>query len=219
MNGPHDVGGRMGHGPVAPEPAEPLFHEPWERRALGLTLCCGALGHWGIDESRHARESLPPATYYGVSYYEIWARALTALLLRHGEVTEEELERGEALAAPRRPERKLEAAQVPAVLAAGGPVDRPAQSEPRFSIGQQVRTRNMHPTGHTRLPSYARDKTGAVEAILGTHVFPDTNAHGGGERPQWLYTVAFDGRTLWGESADPTLTVSIDAFEPYLDAT
>ena len=39
MNGAHDMGGMHGFGPVQPEGAgEPLFHAPWERRALGLTL-------------------------------------------------------------------------------------------------------------------------------------------------------------------------------------
>ena len=38
-----------------------------------------------------------------------------------------------------------------------------------------------------------------------------------GDDPQWLYTVVFDARELWGEDADPTLKVSIDAFEPYLE--
>ena len=37
------------------------------------------------------------------------------------------------------------------------------------------------------------------------------------ENPQWLYTVVFDGRELWGADADPTVKVSIDAFEPYLE--
>jgi nitrile hydratase len=27
----------------------------------------------------------------------------------------------------------------------------------------------------------------------------------------------FDGRELWGANADPTLTVSVEAFEPYLE--
>ena len=218
MNGPHDVGGAMGHGPVAPDPDEPLFHAPWEARALGLTLCCNALGHWGIDEGRHARESLPPAIYYGSSYYEIWARALTDLLLRHGELTERELRELRPIEPGLRTARRLEAERVAAVLAAGGPAERQVETVPRFAPGARVRTRNMHPEGHTRLPGYARDKVGTVEAVRGAHVFPDSSAHGGGERPQWLYTVAFDGRTLWGEDGDPGLTVSVDAFEPYLDA-
>jgi hypothetical protein len=53
--------------------------------------------------------------------------------------------------------------------------------------------------------------------VRGCHVFPDTVAIGQGENPQWLYAVRFEGRELWGESADPTLKVSIEAWEPYLE--
>jgi nitrile hydratase subunit beta len=81
-----------------------------------------------------------------------------------------------------------------------------------------VRTKNIHPATHTRLPRYARGRVGVIEALRGCHVFPDSSATGSGENPQWLYTVRFDGRELWGEAADPTLTVSIEAFEPYLEA-
>ena len=56
MNGPHDLGGRDGFGPIAPEQDEPLFHGDWEKRAMAVTLAAGAMGHWTIDESRHARE-------------------------------------------------------------------------------------------------------------------------------------------------------------------
>ena len=79
MNGPHDLGGQMGFGPVAPERDEPVFHAEWEKRALGVTLCSGALGAWSIDESRHMRESLHPADYYASSYYQIWIKALERL--------------------------------------------------------------------------------------------------------------------------------------------
>ena len=56
-----------------------------------------------------------------------------------------------------------------------------------------------------------------IQRIQGSHVFPDSFAHGHGENPQWLYTVTFSGRELWGDDSDPTLVVSIDAFEPYLE--
>ena len=217
VNGPQDLGGAMGFGPVAPEADEPLFHHPWERRALGLTLAAGALGHWTLDESRHARESLAPAVYHGASYYEIWLRALTDLLRRHGELREGELEAGRALDPGVATDRRLDPAAVPAVLARGAPTAREPEAPARFAVGDAVRTRNLHPTGHTRLPGYARDKPGVVEAVRGVHVLPDANAHGEGERPTWLYSVAFEGRTLWGEGSDPGLSVSIDAFEPYLD--
>lgn len=217
MNGPQDLGGQMGFGPVEPEADEPSFHAEWEKRALGLTLAAGAMGHWTIDESRHARESLHPADYYASSYYEIWIKALETLLERHGFVTPDELEAGRAAERGTEPKRVLKAGDVAAVLARGGPCDRPVNSEPRFKPGDRVRTIHNHPAGHTRLPRYARDKIGQIEAAHGGYVFPDANAHGMGEAPQHLYTVVFDGRTLWGKDCGRGLAVSIDAWESYLE--
>ena len=217
MNGPQDLGGQMGFGPVTREGDEPIFHAEWEKRALGVTLAAGAMGHWNIDESRHARESLHPADYYSSSYYEIWIKALEVLLKRHGFVSDADLAAGRAVDPAATPKRVLKAAEVPAVLARGGPCDRPVAAPARFKSGQRVRTKNFHPIGHTRLPRYARGKEGVVDAVREGFVFPDSNAHGGGENPQWVYTVLFDGREIWGEGADPTLTVSIDAWESYLE--
>jgi nitrile hydratase len=217
MNGPQDLGGQMGFGPVAPEQDEPYFHAEWEKRALGVTLCAGAMGAWTIDESRHMRESLHPADYYASSYYEIWIKALERLLVRHQFLTEEELARGEVLSPAAAPKRVLKAENVAAVLAKGGPCDRPVDAAPRFKAGDRVRTKNFHPAGHTRLPRYARGRLGVVEAVRAGFVFPDTNAHGGGEQPQHVYTVVFDAGEIWGEGADPTPTVSIDAWESYLE--
>jgi len=217
MNGPHDLGGQMGFGPVAPERDEPYFHAEWEKRALGLTLSSGAFGAWNIDESRHTRESIPPASYLGASYYEIWTRALEVLLRRHGFVTAEEINAGHKQMDGATPKRVLKADMVAGVLAKGGPCDRPVATPPRFSVGDSVRTRNFNPTTHTRLPRYARSKLGVVEAVQGSFVFPDDNAHGKGENPQWVYTVVFDGGEIWGEGTDPTLCVSIDAWESYLE--
>jgi nitrile hydratase subunit beta len=99
-----------------------------------------------------------------------------------------------------------------------GSFTRQAPAPPRFRVGEQVRTKNIHPATHTRLPRYARGHVGVIDAIRGCHVFPDSTAVGGGENPQWLYTVVFDARELFGETADPTLKVSIDDFEPYLES-
>lgn len=217
MNGPQDLGGQMGFGPVAPEVDEPIFHGDWEKRALGVTLAAGAMGAWSIDETRNARESLHPAEYYSSSYYAIWIKALEVLLRRHGFVSDEELQEGRALVAGATPKRILKGAEVAAVLARGGPCDREVASEPRYRAGQRVRARNMHPQGHTRLPRYVRGHVGTVEAARGGFVLPDTNAHGLGENPEWVYTVVFDGRDLWGDDGDPTLTVSVDAWENYLE--
>jgi nitrile hydratase len=217
MNGPHDLGGQMGFGPVAPEPNEPYFHADWEKRALGITLSCGAFGAWTIDESRHARENIPPAEYLAASYYEIWIRGIETLLQRHGFATPSELRSGHSEGEGARPRRVLTADMVPGVLAKGGPCDRPVAVAPAFAAGDRVRTKNLNPTTHTRLPRYARDRTGLIEAVQGSFVFPDDNAHDKGENPQWLYTVVFTAPEIWGEEADPALTVSIDAWESYLE--
>jgi len=217
VNGAHDLGGMMGFGRIGAEPDEPWFHAPWERRAFGLTLAMGFTGTWNIDMTRHARESLPPAEYLASSYYEVWIRGLEKLVVQSGLVSADELAAGNALSEPAPVKRVLKADKVAEALARGGPANRPAQRPARFAVGERVATRNMHPTGHTRLPRYARDKEGVVERVHGVYVFPDTNAHREEENPQWLYTVRFSGRELWGEEADPTLVVSVDAWESYLE--
>lgn len=217
MNGPHDLGGQMGFGAVSPEKDEPIFHAEWEKRALGITLSCGAFGAWNIDESRHARENIPPANYLAASYYEIWIRGIDMLLERHGFATRNELFSGHHQHQGAAPKRILTVDRVAEVLAKGGPCDRVVETAPRFAVGQRVRTRNFNPSTHTRLPRYARGKIGVIDAVQGGFVFADDNAHGRGENPQWVYTVVFDGVEIWGEGADPTLSVSIDAWESYLE--
>jgi nitrile hydratase len=218
MNGAQDLGGMMGFGPVAAERDEPWFHAAWERRAFAVTLAAGATGAWNLDMSRHARESLPPAEYLAATYYEIWTKGVEKLVVQRGLVTPEELKAGRPLTPPAPVQRVLKAEDIPATLGRGPPTDRPAEHPARFAEGDRVATRNMHPSGHTRLPRYARGKRGVVERVNGVFVFPDANAHGHGERPQWLYTVRFSGTELWGDDADPALTVSIDAWESYLEA-
>ncbi len=80
-----------------------------------------------------------------------------------------------------------------------------------------VRTRDRGVHGHTRLPAYARGRRGTVVSLHGGWVYPDTNAHGRGENPQHLYTVAFDGAELWGVDSEPGVVVHLDLFEPYLE--
>jgi nitrile hydratase len=53
--------------------------------------------------------------------------------------------------------------------------------------------------------------------VHGTHVFPDTNAHGEGEQPRWLYSVAFDAAELWGPQGRGGDTILLDLWEPYLE--
>jgi nitrile hydratase len=212
----HDMGGMHGFGPVEPEPNEPVFHAPWEGRVLAMHRAMGYVGLWTIDINRAARETMPPARYLSTSYYEKWAISLEDLCVRYGLLSEDELAAGRALHKAPPARRVLAAAEVPKALSRSS-FERPAPAPPRFKAGALVRTKKINPPTHTRLPRYARGRNGIVESVRGCHVFPDAAATGKGEDPQWLYTVVFEGRELWGESADPTTKVSIDAWEPYLE--
>ncbi|MEM9631371.1 MAG: nitrile hydratase subunit beta [Pseudomonadota bacterium] len=217
MNGAQDLGGQMGFGPIELEENEPNFHANWEERAFAVTLAMGATGSWTLDASRFARETLPPADYLSSSYYKIWTMGLEKLVVENGLVTPEELKAGHALSPAAPVKRVMKADDVAGILAKGGPVDRPEQQPAKFKVGDIIRTKRMHPEHHTRLPRYARDTVGEIETIHGVHVFPDTNAHGKGERPTWLYGVVFKGTDIWGPDSDPKLTLRIDLWEPYLD--
>ena len=222
MNGAHDMGGMHGFGPVVREEHEPTFHAPWERTVYGMNRAIRARGLINIDESRHGIERMPPAEYLAASYYERWLSALERVLVEKGIVTQEELAARTALlrehpdtAAPHREDPDLER------LMTAGPTMQElyqrAGSEPRFGVGDRIRTRNTHPTGHTRLPRYARGKRGTIHAVRGSYVLPDSHAHGLGEQPQPMYTVCFAGEELWGPSTEPRERVFIDLWESYLE--
>jgi nitrile hydratase len=217
MDGAQDMGGVAGFGPVQPEPNEPVFHAEWERRAFALTLAMGMPGGWNIDMSRFAREDRPHQDYLGKSYYQIWLAGLERLMLERDLVSVDEIEAGHRLHPPKPVTRKLTADGVAAMLHRGGPTERDVSKPALFAVGDRVRTKTIHPPTHTRLPRYVRGHVGLIERIHGAHVFPDSNAHGGGEHPQWLYTVTFDGHELWGDDAEPASQISVDAWEPYLE--
>ena len=216
MDGVHDMGGMDGFGKVEPEPNEPVFHARWEGRVLAMQRAMGYAGAWQIDMSRAAQEKLPPAVYLTASYYQRWALAMEKNVVERGFAGTDELAAGRALH-PGKPLRRKLTAEVVKQGMTRGSFFRQAQGPARFKPGDRVRTKNIHPATHTRLPRYARGRVGVVELVHGCHAFPDSVATDRGDNPQWLYTVTFDSRELWGPDAEPTLQVSIDAFEPYLD--
>ena len=217
MNGAQDMGGVHGFGPVEPEPNEPVFHAEWEKRAFALTLAMAMPGEWNIDASRFARENRDPAEYLTMSYYQIWFAALETMLKERDLVADDEIAAGHALHERKPVKRVLSSDDVLKVLHRGGPTERETNTAARFKAGDRVRAKNINPPTHTRLPGYVRGHVGEIERVVGFHVFPDSNARGAGENPQWLYTVRFNGRELWGPDGDPTSFVSVDAWEPYLE--
>jgi nitrile hydratase len=221
VNGAHDLGGMHGFGPVDIERNEPVFHHEWERRAFALTLAAGFLGKWNIDMSRFAREQMPPAEYLATTYYEHWLFGLEKLLHDHGLVPHEELEaRLKARPTPVTPvsdARVLAARDVDAALRKTRTSKADEDVPPRHKVGDRVVTVNINPTGHTRLPRYARGKHGVVALDHGVWVFPDTAGNGLGRKPQHCYSVCFEARELWGADAVARDSVYIDLWDDHLE--
>jgi len=216
MNGVHDLGGMQGFGPVVPEKNEPVFHASWEGRVIAMRRALAATGKLP-GTLRPAIESLPAVDYLRMSYYERWYAAVVELSVAGGLVTREEVEtgkpaRGSAKSVP--PLGPAQAAklpfQVPQVMLK-------TAVAPRYATGQKVRARNLHPVGHTRLPRYARGRTGVIERDRGVQAFPDTSVYGRGENPQHVYSVRFAARELWGGAASPLDAVYLDLWEDYLE--
>jgi nitrile hydratase beta subunit len=217
MDGIHDMGGMDGFGKIEVERNERPFHATWEGRVLAMQRAMGFAGAWHIDHARFAQERLPPQVYLTASYYERWMLAMEKNVVERGFVSPDELAAGHALHPGKQLPRKLS----PAIVEQGmtrSSFFRQQQGPALFKVGDRVRTKNNHPATHTRLPRYARGKRGIVEMVHGCHMYPDAVAVDNGDDPQWLYTVVFDGVELWGQDADPTTRISIDAFEPYLEA-
>ena len=223
MDGVHDLGGMHGFGRVEREENEPVFHAHWEAAVLAMQRWVRGRDIVTLDEFRHAIERMAPADYLGSSYYARWLDALDRVLVEKGVVTADEVERRMAFFEAR-PDAPASAPLTAPPPPASPPRRLDSESSfregtghhPRFKEGDPVVARNTHPPGHTRLPRYTRGKRGVIAARRGVHVLPDANAHGLGERPEPLYTVRFEARELWGESAEPNQHVYVDLWESYL---
>ena len=201
-----------GFGPVVVERDEPVFHGAWEGRVLGMVYQLVGFGWANIDAFRHAIERLNPVDYLSAGYYGRWLASLETLLVERGLLARGDVDarlRGTAVAPTSRP------SDLPRPAAG---FERTVERAPRFAVGQPVRARNLNPPGHTRLARYLRGKRGVVGRVHGAFVFPDTNAHGRGERPQHLYNVRFAAAELWGGDAEASSSVHVDLFEDYLES-
>ena len=166
MDGVHDMGGMHGFGKVEAEKNEPVFHDEWERRVYALYRAISYAGVWCIDQARFAREQLPPDVYLASSYYRKWELGMEKQLVESGLAGADELAAGRVLRPGKPLKRKLTAAEVPNTVTRGS-FARPPQKPARFKPGDRVRTKNIHPKTHTRLPRYARGRVGVIEALRG----------------------------------------------------
>lgn len=213
MNSIHDMGGMDGFGAIEREANEPVFHADWERRMFALASAIPFAVPYGDDHGRQEIERIHPVTYLKSSYYELWYLAHRELLRQHG-ILDGPLPKG------RKP---ISADKVwPAIEAGASPRMPEAGVTARFAVGDKIVARNINPTGHTRLPRYARGKSGVIHANHGVFSFADSNARGDGPSPQHLYTVAFTARELWGAEAVAANNahgdkIYLDLWDSYLD--
>ena len=219
IDGIHDMGGMHGFGAVVVPGGGDVFHEGWERRAFALNLLTG-YERLRRNNGRATREEMEPARYLDAGYYERWLWGLETLLAENGVLTSRELAEGRAQgpAPDELRQRVLKPEAVERRVRTGGCYRADVDIAPRFGAGDAVRARNIHPSGHTRLPRYAREHRGVVEGGRGVFIFPDTNAAGLGHQPQHLYTVRFEGRELWGPNAEPNTAVYLDLWDAHLEA-
>jgi nitrile hydratase subunit beta len=208
MNGVHDLGGMDGFGPVEVEADEPVFHDAWERRVFGILTTMMRQRLTNLDGFRHAIERMQPLHYLRSSYYEHWFTALATLLVENGVLTRAQLEAKAGGSVPL--SQPLQAGAIVSSM--------PSAAGPRFPVGSAVVVRNLHPRGHTRCPRYVRGKRGVVTRVDGTFPLADVRAHSGERRNEYAYNVRFDGRELWGDSADRSVAVYVDLWESYLEA-
>ena len=206
MDGVHDMGGMDGFGKVEPEPNEPVFHEDWEGRVMAMNRAMGAAGAWNIDMARFSREALPPDVYLSSSYYERWQLAMEQLLLERGLVG-----RGRARRRARRRVRRsrwdvarFTTADVARVMSRGS-FERPATAAGTFCPGRR-RARAEHPPEHAHAAATLRARSrGHRRAHPGLPRVSRRLRARARRSAQWLYTVCFEGRELWGDEADPTV--------------
>lgn len=208
MSGIHDLGGKEGYGPIdVNEPEEP-FHAEWEGRMWGISRMARHPS-WTIDWWRHVRELIDKDDYLNRPYFDSWAQTHMAAFIDAGSFTLEEILNAQA---PAPTGNSIDAIAQNREWVTD--FSRPVETQPSFEIGQSVQTTKTVGAGHTRLPEYARGKTGVIHAYRNAHIFPDDSAKGH-ERPEHLYTVGFKTKELWG-SGEHDDQVFLDLWESYL---
>ena len=219
-NSVHDMGGMHGFGAIVREDNEPVFREDWEKMTFGLMMTSLGPFQVNLDNVRSRMESVPPATYLKLGYYDKWLLTLEELTLEKAGVSREELAAlmvGKDVPLTRDVE-PFPADGMLAFLATGATAARQTDVPAAFNVGDNVRAKNLNPDGHTRLPRYVRGHIGTIIADNGGQIYPDSNATFSGEGPERLYTIQFQATELWGDDANPKDTVCIDLWEPYLEA-
>jgi len=212
MNGIHDMGGMDGFGEVLPQDNE-AFHEDWEKQ---IFVANRLVRTPSLNEGR-STEYMDPVDYLGWGYFGRSLHSLERKVLRHGLVTEEELENPDGRLARVDGFEVIKAEEVEARFRTRRGSRVQVDVSPKFQVGDRVIVKNEHPPTYTRCPRYVRGLRGQVQRDRGVWAFPDTASYGLGDRPQHCYSVRFAATELWGSRADPKDRVYADLFEDYLE--
>lgn len=213
MDGPHDLGGKEGFGPVDVD--APEFREEWERRQWALSKNLPTVRSATIDWWRHGVEQMHPVAYLSEPYFSKWNLNDLAQGVDAGVFTLDEVVAGASRESKSPPPVKTVDELKEQLRSENRRFSGKTREGPKFNVGDQVVTQRIPSEGHTRLPAYARAARGVIIACHGGHLFPDAGALGRHEY-QHLYTVEFSSTELWGRGVD---SVCIDLWESYLEAT
>jgi nitrile hydratase beta subunit len=223
MDGIHDLGGRQGFGPVEWKPDEhgSAFHEPWQARTWAISMLMFSKWRrdnngWTLDWWRHVLERIDPADYLAMNYFDKWAQSCMAVLIDDGTANMSDFV-GNVLEPPAagftRPGKGAKS-DADATAATRGVGD--GASKPKFGVGDIVKAKPSVNAMHTRLPAYARGRSGSINACHGWQMLPDASAKGE-VRKEHLYTVAFMASDLWPESTGLMDKIYIDLWESYIE--
>mgnify|MGYP006276229635 CR=1 FL=1 len=224
MRRPHDVGGLEGFGPIVNDQGDyHPFKEEWQRRMFGITMMAIGKGLVpSVDEFRWGVEQQTPEEYFRQSYFERWIDPVQRALFHNGELAPGELERRtQEMAAgapvPRAEDPAFADGFVQFCLTCGPFSKPPVPEEARFQVGQRVRVKDVEAPAHTRLPHYARGKTGVIERIQDLSVLPDVRATRNGEIWEHVYMIVFDAQEVFGSRAEPGQQLTLDVWESYIE--
>lgn len=224
MNGIHDMGGLHGFGAVDHDPDDPVFHSTWESRVFCMTQVIDTTGIWNLDEHRHEIELMSTVDYLAGGYYGRWLFAMESLMhkkniLRHEEVEQRIAEKARDVRLTTPPDlenRNWPLSEEDKIR--WGAWRHEVEITPKYKEGEQVRVRNIHPPGHTRVTSYTRGKVGVIFRVNDqAWVLPDTRAHHQGENLQAVYTIRLSAQELWGPQAEANNFLYIDLSEDHIE--
>jgi nitrile hydratase beta subunit len=222
MDGIHDLGGREGFGPIRWKPDEhgQAFHEAWQARTWAICMCMFSIWRrdntgWTLDWWRHVIERIEPTDYLTMNYFDKWVQSCMAVLIDNGTADISDFVGEEAkpkLGGILEPSKQANIQQALPMTGADGNA-----SKATFQIGDRVKAKLSVTAMHTRLPAYARGRTGLISECHGMQILPDANAKGE-MRKEHLYTVAFMASALWPEATPSRDRVYVDLWESYIES-